>query len=193
MKIAFAGTPHFGALVLGALLGSRHEVAVVLTQPDRPAGRGRQERFSEVKELAVREGLRVEQPERASAPETVELLKSLGVKVVTIAAFGQILRPPLLGGIPCINVHASLLPKYRGAAPIERAIMDGEGITGVSIMDVEQKLDHGAVYLQKAFVIEKDDDAGSMYEKLGRVGGEALADVLDDFEAGRARDRKSVV
>lgn len=186
MKIAFAGTPKFGALVLGALLRSSHKVVLVITQPDRPAGRGRRPRLSAVGELALTEGLRVEQPENASTPEMVELLKSLGVRVLTIAAFGQILKSPLLGGIPCINVHASLLPKYRGAAPIERAIMDGEGVTGVTIMGVEPKLDTGPIYLQKAVVIEKEDDAGSMYEKLGRSGGEALAEVLDQVEAGEA-------
>lgn len=161
---------------------SGHEVEAVLTQPDRPAGRGRRPSFSEVKELAVREGLRVEQPEQASSAETVALLRSLGVRALTIAAFGQILKKPLLGAIPCINVHASLLPKYRGAAPIERAIMDGEGMTGVSIMEVEPKVDTGPVYLQKAVVIGKEDDAGVLYQKLGRTGGEALADVLDAME-----------
>lgn len=184
MKIAFAGTPKFGALVLGALLCSRHEVVLVITQPDRPAGRGRLPRMSEVGELALAEGLRIEQPENASTAETLALLKSLGAQALSVAAFGQILRAPLLGGIPCINVHASLLPRYRGAAPIERAIMAGDGVTGVSIMEVEPKLDTGPVYLQKAVVIEKDDDAGSMYEKLGRTGGEALAEVLDAIEAG---------
>lgn len=184
MKIAFAGTPKFGALVLGALLCSRHEVVLVITQPDRPAGRGRLPRMSEVGELALAEGLRVEQPENASTAETLALLKSLGARALSVAAFGQILRAPLLGGIPCINVHASLLPRYRGAAPIERAIMAGDGVTGVSIMEVEPKLDTGPVYFQKAVVIEKDDDAGSMYEKLGRNGGEALAEVLAAIEAG---------
>lgn len=184
MKIAFAGTPLFGALVLGALLRSGHEVVVVVTQPDRPAGRGLKTRYSPVKELAVEEGLRVEQPERASTPGTAELLRSLGARVLAIAAFGQILKAPLLGGVSCINVHASLLPRYRGAAPIERAIMAGEGVTGVSIMEVEPKLDTGPVYLQSAVIIEKEDDAGSMYEKLGRAGGEALVEVLDSLEAG---------
>lgn len=184
MKIAFAGTPKFGALVLGALLSSSHEVELVITQPDRPAGRGLKERFSPVKELAVREGLGVEQPQRISTPEMVEQLGSLGVRALTIAAFGQILKPPLLGGVQCINVHASLLPRYRGAAPIERAIMAGEGVTGVSIMEVEQKLDTGPVYLQEAVIIEKEDDAGSMYGKLGRTGGDALVEVLDAMESG---------
>jgi len=184
MKIAFAGTPKFGALVLGALLRSRHEVVLVITQPDRPAGRGRQPRMSAVGEIAVAEGLRVEQPENASTAETLALIKSLGAEVLAVAAFGQILKAPLLGGIPCVNVHASLLPRYRGAAPIERAIMSGDGITGVSIMEVEPKLDTGPVYLQKTVVIEKDDDAGSMYEKLGLTGGEALAEVLDAIESG---------
>ncbi|MHB1390882.1 MAG: methionyl-tRNA formyltransferase [Thermoleophilia bacterium] len=187
MKIAFAGTPGFGALVLGALLRSGHEVAVVITQPDRPAGRGRVPRFSAVKELALAEDLRVEQPEQASTPEMVALLRSLDVRLLAVAAFGQILKPPLMGGVQCLNVHASLLPRYRGAAPIERAIMTGDGVTGVTIMEVEPKLDTGPIYLQQAVIIEKDDDAGSMYEKLGRAGGEAMAEVLDDLEAGGLR------
>ncbi|MEW6019701.1 MAG: methionyl-tRNA formyltransferase [Pseudomonadota bacterium] len=190
MKIAFAGTPRFGALVLGALLRSSHEVVLVLTQPDRPAGRGRRERFSAVKELAVQEGLRVEQPEKASDREVLDLARSLGARALTIAAFGQILKSPLLGGIQCINVHASLLPKYRGAAPIERAIMDGEGVTGVSIMEVEPALDTGPVFLQRAVLIEKEDDAGSMYAKLGEAGGEALAEVLEAIEAGGMEPRR---
>ncbi|MHB9052861.1 MAG: methionyl-tRNA formyltransferase [Thermoleophilia bacterium] len=184
MKIAFAGTPKFGALVLGALLGSRHEVALVFTQPDRPAGRGLGLKMSPVKELALKESLRVEQPEKISTPEWVGEMKSLGVKVLTVAAFGQILRAPLLGGIPCINVHASRLPKYRGAAPIERAIMAGERNTGVTIMDITPALDTGPIYLQRVVPITEEDDAGSIYEKLGRTGGEALAEVLDAIEAG---------
>lgn len=184
MKVAFAGTPHFGALVLGALLRSRHDVALVITQPDRPAGRGRALRQSLVKQLALKEGLKIAQPEKISTPDFVDEMKAAGIKVLTVAAFGQILRPPLLGGIPCINVHGSLLPRYRGAAPIERAIMDGERVTGVTIMDITPKVDTGAIYLQRVIPIGDDDDAGSMYEKLGRAGGEALAEVLDALEAG---------
>jgi methionyl-tRNA formyltransferase len=182
MKIAFAGTPQFGALILGALLRSRHEVALVFTQPDRPAGRGRTSRESAVKELAAAEGLHVEQPESISTGETLALLKDEGVETLAVAAFGQILKSPLLGGIPCINVHASLLPAYRGASPVERAIMAGEKVTGVSIMDITAKLDTGAVYLSWPVYIDEGDDAGSMYEKLGRAGGEALVQVLDSIQ-----------
>lgn len=157
---------------------------MVVTQPDRPAGRGRGLRMSPVKQLALQEGLRIEQPEKASTPEFVAGMKELGVEVFTVAAFGQILREPLLNGLPCINVHGSLLPKYRGAAPIERAIMAGERETGVSIMDITPKVDTGAVYLQRVVPIEDEDDAGSMYEKLGKAGGEALAEVLDAIEVG---------
>jgi methionyl-tRNA formyltransferase len=159
-------------------------VALVFTQPDRPAGRGLALRVSPVKELALREGLRVEQPERISTSVYVEEMKTLGVEALAVAAFGQILKAPLLGGLPCINVHASLLPKYRGAAPIERAIMVGERDTGVSIMDITPALDTGPVYLQRVVPIGDDDDAGSMYQKLGRAGGEALAEVLDAIESG---------
>lgn len=182
MKIAFAGTPVFGALILGALLSSRHDVALVFTQPDRPAGRGRQPRESAVKQLAVAEGLRVEQPDSISTAGNVAMMKEEGVEVLAVAAFGQILKSPLLGGIPCVNVHASLLPAYRGASPVERAIMAGEKVTGVSIMEITPRLDTGAVYLSWPVYIDEDDDAGSMYEKLGRAGGEALVQVLDEIE-----------
>lgn len=184
MKIAFMGTPPFGALVLGALLRSGHEVALVVTQPDRPAGRGQKPRASAVKELALAEGLKVVQPDSASTAAVVDLLGSLGTEAYTVASFGQILKPPLLGSVTGINVHASLLPRYRGAAPIERAIMAGETETGVSIMDIVAGLDAGAVYLRRAVPIGEDDDAGSMYEKLGREGGEALVEALDRLEEG---------
>lgn len=157
---------------------------MVVTQPDRPAGRGRGLRMSPVKQLALSEGLSVGQPEKASTPEFVASMKALGAEVFTVAAFGQILRAPLLEGLPCINVHASLLPKYRGAAPIERAIMAGERETGISIMDITPKVDTGAVYLQRIVPIGEEDDAGYMYEKMGKAGGEALAEVLDAIEAG---------
>ncbi len=183
MKIAFAGTPHFGALVLGALLRSRHEPALVFTQPDRPAGRGRQRRESAVKLMAVQEGLRVEQPESISVQPVIDLLRQEEVEALTIAAYGQILKTPLLGELPIINVHASLLPKYRGASPIERAIMAGERVSGVTIMDVVAKLDAGDVYLQRPVEIEDDDDAGSLYEKLGAAGGAALVEVLDALDS----------
>lgn len=182
MRIAFAGTPEFGALILGALLSSRHEVAMVFTQPDRPAGRGREQHESAVKLLASSEGLRVEQPESISAAGNVELMRELGVTTLAVAAFGQILKAPLLGSIPCINVHASLLPAYRGPSPVERAVMAGERVTGVSIMDIAPKLDTGPVYLSWPVYIDEDDDAGSVYKKLGRAGGEALVQVLDSIE-----------
>lgn len=161
---------------------SRHQVAAVFTQPDRPAGRGRRRRQSPVKVLAEREGIRVEQPERISGQEVVDLLGELEVEVLTVAAYGQILKAPLLGSLPCINVHASLLPKYRGASPIERAMMAGEKVTGISIMEMDAGLDTGDVYLQRPLQIEDRDDAGGLYEKLGRLGGAALVEVLDALE-----------
>lgn len=182
MKIAYAGTPHFGALVLGSLLRSRHRVEIVFTQPDRPAGRGRRQMEPPVKLMAEAEGLRVEQPDSISSQDTVDMLAAAGVEILTIAAYGQILKGPLLGSLPIINVHASLLPKYRGASPIERAIMAGERVTGVSIMDVIAELDSGDVYIQRPVQIEDEDDAGSLYEKLGAAGGEALVEVLDALE-----------
>ncbi len=187
MIAAFAGTPRFGALVLDSLIRSRHEIVVVFTQPDRPSGRGLGPRQSPVKELALAQGLRVEQPESISSPETIALLGELGAEVLTIAAFGQILKQPLLDAILCINVHGSLLPRYRGAAPVERAIMKGEHETGVSIMKVLLALDSGEVYRRQSVPIEDRDDAGAIYEKLARAGGEALVATLDEMEAGRLR------
>ncbi len=184
MKIAFAGTPRFGAQVLEALIASPHEIVAVFTQPDRPAGRGLASRMSPVKQLALAAGLRVEQPASISSPASIASLKELGARFLTIAAFGQILKQDLLDAVPCINVHGSLLPEYRGAAPVERAIMDGKRQTGVSIMDVVLALDSGNVYLRKTVPIEDADDAGSIYEKLARAGGEALVEVLDRAEAG---------
>ena len=185
MKIAFTGTPRFGALVLDSLIRSRHEIVVVFTQPDRPAGRGLGPRRSPVKELALARGLRVEQPGSISSPETIALLGGLGAEALTIAAFGQILKQPLLDAILCINVHGSLLPGYRGAAPVERAIMNGEHETGVSIMKVLLALDSGEVYRRQSVPIEDGDDAGAVYESLARAGGEALVATLDDLAAGR--------
>ena len=184
MKIAFAGTPRFGAQVLEALIASPHEIVAVFTQPDRPAGRGLAPRMSPVKQLALAAGLRVEQPAGISMPGSIALLKELGARFLTIAAFGQILKENLLDAVPCINVHGSLLPEYRGAAPVERAIMDGKRQTGVSIMDVVLALDSGDVYLRKTVPIEDADDAGSIYEKLARAGGEALVEVLNRAAAG---------
>ena len=184
MKIAFAGTPRFGAQVLEALIASPHEIVAVFTQPDRPAGRGLASRMSPVKQLALAAGLRVEQPVSISSPASVAVLKETGARFLTIAAFGQILKQDLLDAVPCINVHGSLLPEYRGAAPVERAIMEGKRQTGVSIMDVVLALDSGDVYLRKTVLIEDADDAGSIYVKLARAGGEALVEVLERAEAG---------
>ena len=184
MKIAFAGTPRFGAQVLEALIASRHEIVAVFTQPDRPAGRGLAPRLSPVKQLALAAGLRVEQPVSISSAESIALLRQMEARVLSIAAFGQILKPDLLDAISCVNVHGSLLPRYRGAAPVERAIMDGERETGVSIMDVVLALDAGAVYLRRSVPIDDGDDAGAIYGKLARAGGEALVEALDRMEEG---------
>ncbi len=184
MKIAFAGTPRFGALVLEALIASRHKVVVVFAQPDRPAGRSRRVTLPPVKKLALAAGLPVEQPESINSPEAIWLLEKLDVNILVIAAFGQILKNDLLDAVPCINVHGSLLPKYRGAAPAERAIMNGERETGASIMKVVLALDAGEVFLRKKVIIDDEDDAGSLSEKVARAGGVALVEVLDQFEAG---------
>lgn len=189
MKVVFAGTPAFAVPTLSALLRSEHNVAAVLTQPDRRAGRGRALKPSPVKQQAVARGARVLQPEKLKDPQTLEVLARLGPDVLVVVAYGQILPVAVLETprFGCVNVHASLLPRWRGAAPIQRAILAGDRETGVSIMQMEAGLDTGAVYASARCCIEPGDTAGTLHDKLAALGPGALLDVLAEIEAGRAR------
>jgi methionyl-tRNA formyltransferase len=188
MRVAFAGTPEFAAASLHALLASRHHVVLVLTQPDRPAGRGMELRPSAVKRLALEHHVPVNQPPRLKDPATHESLRDASVEVLVVAAYGLILPQAVLD-IPrrgAINVHASLLPRWRGAAPIHRAILAGDPETGISIMQMEAGLDTGPVLLTGTVPIAATDTTGSLHDTLAQLGGRLIVETLDAIEAGHA-------
>ncbi|RYU56862.1 methionyl-tRNA formyltransferase [Methylolobus aquaticus] len=185
MKIIFAGTPEFAVPSLEACLASGHAVCAVYTQPDRPAGRGRKLTPSPVKTLALARGLPVFQPESLRPAEEQEALAALGADLMVVAAYGLILPTPVLATprLGCINVHASLLPRWRGAAPIQRAILAGDATTGVTIMVIEPRLDSGPMLLKRSCPIEPLETAAELYPRLAHLGAEALSAVLATFEA----------
>ncbi len=189
MKIVFMGTPEIAAKVLKSLIDSgRHEIAAVVTQPDKPKGRGHEMAFSEVKETALKEGIRVLQPEKASDPAFLDEIRNIAPDVICVAAYGKILRPVLLDmpRFGCINVHASLLPKYRGAAPIQWAVLNGEEKSGVTIMHMAAGLDTGDMIIKEEVPLSKDETAGSLHDKLADIGGPLLLKALDLIEKGEA-------
>ncbi len=168
MNLIFAGTPAFAALALDALIAAGHDVALVLTQPDRAAGRGLHLRPSAVKARALAGGLRVMQPASLRTPEIHRELRELQAQAMVVAAYGSILPAEVLT-IPargCLNIHASLLPRWRGAAPIQRALLAGDAETGITIMQMDAGLDTGAILLQKRIPIDDDDTAQTLHDKL---------------------------
>ena len=186
MRIVFAGTPAFAAVALQALVDARFDVVLVLTQPDRPAGRGLREWPSEVKQLALRRGLPLAQPPTLRGEEIMAQLRSTAAQAMVVAAYGLILPGAILDLFPagCINIHASLLPRWRGAAPIQRAILAGDRETGISIMRMEQGLDTGPVYLTRTIPILPDDDAGSLHDRLAALGASSIVDALPQIADG---------
>jgi methionyl-tRNA formyltransferase len=185
VRVAFAGSPQAAVPVLRALADSDHEVALVISQPDRPRGRAGAASPTPVTEAAQGLGLEALRPTSINDPETLETLEEASIGALCVAAYGQILREPLLSLWPCLNVHYSLLPAYRGAAPIERALMDGVEETGVTIMQMDAGLDTGPLVSSRAVAVEPDDDAGSLTARLGPIGGALLVSALDDLDAGR--------
>ena len=188
MKILFMGTPDFAATILNQLIQSGHEIIGVVTQPDKQKGRGRTLSCSPVKELAVEHGLDIYQPVKVKEADFLQKLTELEPDVIAVAAFGQILPKALLE-IPkygCINVHASLLPKYRGAAPIQYSIIDGEKETGITIMYMDVGIDTGDIIMQEALTIAPDETGGSLFEKMSVLGGELLVKALVEIENGTA-------
>ncbi|MGH8637520.1 MAG: methionyl-tRNA formyltransferase, partial [Burkholderiales bacterium] len=171
MRLVFAGTPEFAAVALRALLDRGHDVVSILTQPDRPSGRGLRESYSPVKRLASKRGIAVRQPVSLRDPGVQVDLGDLGADAWVVAAYGLLLPRAVLE-LPrfgCVNIHASLLPRWRGAAPIQRAILAGDAETGVSIMRMDAGLDTGPVYLRRAVPIEAHDTAGSLHDRLAEV------------------------
>jgi methionyl-tRNA formyltransferase len=186
LKIVFMGTPEFALPSLQALLASRHEVVAVVTQPDRPRGRGRKVTAPPVKELAQRAGLPVLQPTAIRTVAFREELQGYGADVFAVTAYGRILPGALLNLPPLgtINVHGSLLPKYRGAAPVQWAILNGESEAGVTIMQMDEGLDTGAILLPGAIPIAADDTATTLATKLAALGGRLLVEALDKLQRG---------
>lgn len=186
MRTVFFGTPRWAVPSLDALMVSDIEIAGVVTNPDRTAGRGMQLRVSPVKQRALELGLDVLQPQRVRAPEFHDEMRKLAPEVCTVVAYGKILPGSLLAIPPLgfVNVHFSLLPEYRGAAPVQRAIMDGRGITGVSILVLTEGMDEGPVLATVQEPVLEDDTAGSLGDRLAKLGGPLLDDALTSFGSG---------
>jgi len=188
MRVVFMGTPDFAVSTLEEILNAGHEVIGVVTQPDKVKGRGGKISFPEVKEAALKHNLPVYQPVKVREPEFIQKIRDLKPEVIVVAAFGQILPKELLDIPPygCINVHASLLPKYRGAAPIQAAIINGEKETGVTIMHMDVGLDTGDMILQEKIPIAEDETGGSLHDKLAALGAKLLVKALDQLKNGTA-------
>lgn len=186
MKIIFAGTPHFAASALEALL-KHHQVVAVLTQPDRPSGRGMQLTASPVKQLALQHGLPVLQPESLKPEPAQREVAAFDADVMVVAAYGLILPEAVLQQprYGCLNIHASLLPRWRGAAPIQRAILAGDSETGITIMQMDAGLDTGDMLLREACPISSDDTAQSLHDKLAGMGATSILEALRLLEANR--------
>jgi methionyl-tRNA formyltransferase len=186
LRVVFFGTPEFAVPTLRSLLNSAHEVAAVVTQPDRPVGRGRHMAPSPVKAAALEAGLHVIQPEKVRDADFINELKSIDPSVIVTVAYGQILPLEILS-LPekgCVNIHASLLPKYRGAAPINQAIINGDAETGITTMLMDEGMDTGDILLQKVTEIMPDETAGGLSERLSVIGADILLETLKKIESG---------
>lgn len=187
MKIVFMGTPDFAAGALEALIGAGHEIILAVTQPDKPKGRSSELIPPPVKVRAISHGIPVFQPRRIKTPEAVEGLKRQDADIYIVAAFGQILSQEILD-IPrygCLNIHASLLPRYRGASPIQHVIIDGEERTGITIMQMDAGLDTGDILYQKEIPIGDRDNFETLHDKLMILGGEAVVEALELLQQGK--------
>ncbi len=188
LRLAFAGTPPFAVAALDALCRTQHRMLAVFTQADRPAGRGRVLRESAVKLRAKQLGLPVHQPAGFKSEEALGLLRALELDALVVAAYGLILPGDALAvpALGCFNIHASLLPRWRGAAPIQRAILAGDPTTGITIMRMERGLDTGPMLASRSIAIDGDATAGSLQDRLAVLGGELVVATLDDLAAGRS-------
>ena len=186
MKVVFMGTPDFAVETLRAILEAGHEVAAVVTQPDKPKGRGKELAMPPVKELALEKGLTIYQPVKARDEAFIDIIREICPDVIVVVAFGQILPKTLLD-IPkygCINVHASLLPEYRGAAPIQWAVIDGKEETGVTTMLMDTGVDTGDILLKRVRKLDRKETGGSLFDKLSKDGAELLVETLEGLLKG---------
>ena len=192
MKTVFMGTPDFAADILEALTEAGHEVLCSVTKEDTQKGRGKAVSFSPVKELSLKHNIEVFQPHRIKDEESVRFLKGLGADVFIVAAYGKILSEEILK-LPkygCVNVHASLLPKYRGPAPIQQAVINGDKISGVTIMQMDKGVDTGDILLQREVSLSENETGESLFEKLSKLGGQALVEALSLMEKGELTGAK---
>lgn len=192
MRIIYMGTPDFAVAPLKKMLEAGHEVCAVVTQPDKQRGRGKEVSFTPVKACALQYGIPVLQPVRVREEATVEELRKYQADIFVVAAFGQILSEEILQMPPygCINIHASLLPRYRGAAPIQRAILNGDQETGVTIMQMARGVDTGDMLLQQSVPIEEWETGDSLHDKLSTVGAELILRALEEIEGGTVQREK---
>ncbi len=186
MRIVFFGTPEIAAVILGALLDSKQKIAAVVTQPDKGSGRGRSVSFQPVKELALSHGLNILQPEKIDTAEFLDELRKINADLFVVAAYAKKIPNEILEMAPfgCINVHPSLLPKYRGAAPVTGAILNGDEVTGVTIMEMAEKMDAGNILMQRELEILPDDTTGSLEERASHLGAELLLETISAIENG---------
>lgn len=188
MRVIFMGTPDFAVGTLEEIIKAGHEVALVVTQPDKPRGRSGALQFPPVKECAVAHGIEVFQPKKIREEENVEYLRQYNADIIVVAAFGQLLPKSILD-MPkygCINVHASLLPKYRGAAPIQWSVINGDPVTGVTIMQMDIGMDTGDMIAKREVVIGEEETGGGLFDKLAEVGAKLCVDTMVEIENGTA-------
>jgi methionyl-tRNA formyltransferase len=186
LRLGFAGTPDFAVAALNALAGSRHEIAAVFTKSDKPAGRGQATRYSPVKRRAAELGLPVQQPQSFKTAEVLETVRELRLDALVVVAYGLILPAPALAlpALGCFNIHASLLPRWRGAAPIHRALLAGDTVTGITIMRMDPGLDTGPMLAVRQLDVAPDETAGSLHDRLASLGGELIVETLDAVASG---------
>ena len=192
MKVIFMGTPDFSVGTLEALIEAGHEVALVVTQPDKPKGRGGKMQYTPVKEVAVTHNIPVYQPKRIREPECIEELRKYNADIMVVIAFGQILPKEILEMTPygCVNVHASLLPSYRGAVPIQWAVINGEKVSGVTTMQMNEGLDTGDMLLKVEIPLDEKETGGSLHDKLAEAGARLCVETLDALKAGTVTPEK---
>ena len=186
MRVIFMGTPDFAVGTLEAIITAGHEVVGVVTQPDKRQGRSSELRMSPVKECAIKHNIDVYQPVKVRDPEFVEILRGMEPEVIVVVAFGQIIPKSVLE-MPkygCVNVHASLLPKYRGAAPIQWAVINGDEVTGVTTMLMDEGIDTGDILMVREYKVEPKETGGSLFDKLENIGAELLVETLDGLKSG---------